>query len=183
MFIKKNYEEITMEQHAKNNTERLNAILNSHYGISNISNSTYEEVGNFLFLWNMFEREFFATHYRHKIPKHFSSLKIEQSTIDEILDYFKKRYMNSQYFEALNLQNPRINGRSINIIQIFKDVLCNKVIESEQILFTINSIIYRYRCNLFHGIKEIKILRSQIDNFYYANKYMLACLEAKFSIK
>ena len=80
-----------MEQHAKNNTERLNAILNSHYGISNISNSTYEEVGNFLFLWNMFEREFFATHYRHKIPKHFSSLKIEQSTIDEILDYFKKK--------------------------------------------------------------------------------------------
>ena len=57
-------------------------------------------------------------------------------------------------------------------------VLLGLTNNSCDIIKAIIMIIYRYRNNLFHGEKAIASLPIQKDNFIYANKFLIACLEA-----
>ncbi|EXZ17289.1 hypothetical protein M067_4342 [Bacteroides fragilis str. J-143-4] len=43
------------------------------------------------------------------------------------------------------------------------------------------AIIYRYRNNLFHGIKDVTTINYQKDNFIYANKMLKLFIETKWN--
>ena len=40
---------------------------------------------------------------------------------------------------------------------------------------------YRYRNNLFHGIKDVTTINYQKDNFIYANKMLKLFIETKWN--
>jgi hypothetical protein len=159
-------------------TARLNKVINSiaHDGTINISDCEYDEIRNFMYLWNLFENKFFNKNYDYTLPDDFKHLAIDQRVIEDTLNYFKSRYKDDTTFRKLHL---RVNDNSEQVRDVFNEVR----ISAEDKLQVINTVIYRYRCNLFHGTKEIQLLWKQKDNFINANKYMLACLEAKLNIK
>lgn len=168
-------EENTMTQPASI-TERLNKMINhiANSGSIDISTPDYDEIRNFLYLWNLFEKEFFQTNYaQHK--GNAKSIQTNSETLST-LAYFQGVYANNQ---------TRFNGlgfKNVQNITFITNVLSGVISDEASITKAIIEIIYRYRCNLFHGSKEIASLWKQKDNFIQANKYMLACLEAKLNI-
>ena len=158
--------------------EKLKAIIDKHTGNSNIDVSKYTKVRDFMFIWNLFEGIIFKTDYkRNKKNQPVHSLNISQSIIDDTIGYFRSRYANNpNLFNALNL-------KSSDKPDLIKKVLNENNADKNDVITAINTIIYRYRCNLFHGIKQVDKLWEQSDNFEAANRYMIACLEAKFDIK
>lgn len=169
-------EENTMTQPASI-TERLNKVISKIFCDSiDVSAPEYEEVRNFMYLWNLFENKFFNKSYDYTLPDDFKHLIVDQRVIEDTLNYFKSRYKNDTKFKKLHLRG---NDKPEQV----RDVLNEIRIGTEDKLQVINTVIYRYRCNLFHGAKEIQSLWKQKDNFIHANKYMLACLEAKLGIK
>ena len=168
-------EENTMTQPASI-TERLNKMINhiANSGSIDISTPDYDEIRNFLYLWNLFEKEFFQTNYaQHK--GNAKSIQTNSETLST-LAYFQGVYANNQ---------TRFNGlgfKNVQNITFITNVLSGVISDEASITKAIIEIIYRYRCNLFHGSKEIASLWKQKDNFIQANKYMLACLETKLNI-
>lgn len=159
-------------------TARLNKVINSiaHDGTINVSDCEYDEIRNFMYLWNLFEHAFFKSGSKYQLPNDLkqNNLKIDQIVTDETFKYFQNRYRNA--IKLKNLRLPLENERQV------QNALTKASISADEIRQTIISIIYRYRCNLFHGSKEIASLWKQKDNFIHANKYLLACLEAKLNI-
>jgi hypothetical protein len=45
------------------------------------------------------------------------------------------------------------------------------------VILAISIIIYRYRNNLFHGIKDIPKIDAQIENFKNANSFLISFLD------
>lgn len=168
-------EENTMTQPASI-TGRLNKMINhiANSGSIDISTPDYDEIRNFLYLWNLFEKEFFQTNYaQHK--GNAKSIQTNSETLST-LAYFQGVYANNQ---------TRFNGlgfKNVQNITFITNVLSGVISDEASITKAIIEIIYRYRCNLFHGSKEIASLWKQKDNFIQANKYMLACLETKLNI-
>lgn len=168
-------EENTMTQPASI-TERLNKVINRiSYGSIDVSAPEYNEVRNFMYLWNLFEKEFFQTNYGH----HKGNVKTIQTNSETLstLAYFKGIYANNQ---------TRFNGLGFKNVQkttFITNVLSGVISDEASIMQAVIEIIYRYRCNLFHGSKEIASLWKQKDNFIHANQFILACLEAKLNIK
>lgn len=158
-------------------TDRLNKTINhiANSGSIDISTPDYDEIRNFLYLWNLFEKEFFQTNYaQHK--GNAKSIQTNSETLST-LAYFQGIYANNQTrFNGLNFRNFQHSTFITN-------VLSGVISDESSITKAVIAIIYRYRCNLFHGTKEIQSLWKQKDNFIHANKYMLACLEAKLGIK
>lgn len=168
-------EENTMTQPASI-TERLNKMINhiANSGSIDISTPDYDEIRNFLYLWNLFEKEFFQTNYA-QYKGNAKSIQTNSETLST-LAYFQGVYANNQ---------TRFNGlgfKNVQNITFITNVLSGVISDEASITKAIIEIIYRYRCNLFHGSKEIASLWKQKDNFIQANKYMLACLEAKLNI-
>lgn len=159
-------------------TDRLNNLINkiANSGSIDIADSDYDEIRNFLYLWNLFEDKLFQRNYDYTLPDDFKQLTIDPKVIEDTLSYFKSRYKDNAKFNNLHLH------RCDNPAQV-SDVINEIKTSVEDKLQVINTIIYRYRCNLFHGTKEIQSLWAQKDNFIHANQFMLACLEAKFDIK
>ena len=157
-------------------TGRLNKMINhiANSGSIDISTPDYDEIRNFLYLWNLFEKEFFQTNYaQHK--GNAKSIQTNSETLST-LAYFQGVYANNQ---------TRFNGlgfKNVQNITFITNVLSGVISDEASITKAIIEIIYRYRCNLFHGSKEIASLWKQKDNFIQANKYMLACLETKLNI-
>lgn len=168
-------EEDTMTQ-PTSITERLNKAINSiSYGSIDVSAPEYDEVRNFMYLWNLFEGEFFQTNYGiHK--NKVKSIQTNSETHPTLV-YFQKVYANNQTrFNGLNIKN---NQQKTFIANVLSGVICDEASITKAVI----EIIYRYRCNLFHGSKEIASLWSQKDNFIQSNQFILACLEAKLNIK
>lgn len=170
-------EEETMTQQASI-TDRLNKVINhiAHDGTINISDCKYDEIRNFMYLWNLFEKEFFKSGSKYQLPNALkqNNLSIDQIVIDETFKHFQDRYQ-----DTIKLKKLRLSPE--NEKQVY-DTLTKAYISADERRQTIITIIYRYRCNLFHGSKEIASLWNQEDNFTHANQFMLACLEAKLNI-
>lgn len=168
-------EEDTMTQPASI-TERLNKVINRiSYGSIDVSAPEYDEVRNFMYLWNLFEKEFFQRNY----ARHTGNVKSIQTNSETLstLAYFQGVYANNQTrFNGLNFRDTQHRTFITN-------VLSGAISDEASITKAVIEIIYRYRCNLFHGSKEIASLWSQKDNFIHSNQFILACLEAKLNIK
>ena len=89
------------------------------------------------------------------------------------MDYFKNRYIvdgaTNGRFEHLNFRN---NDRK----ELVEDVLLGNNIEVSNIVLALTIIVFRYRNNLFHGLKEMQFIDQQKENFENANLILIAIL-------
>ena len=161
-----------MENKSKNTSE-ISQWIDNYLHIS-INTEEYVEVRNFLILWNIFEAKWFKCNFgRNKC--NIQNIHLASDIVNQTLQYLQRRYITNgstnERFKRLRLRN---NDDTTSV----QRVLLGQTNNSCDIIKAIIMIIYRYRNNLFHGEKAIASLPIQKDNFIYANKFLIACLEA-----
>ena len=161
-----------MENKSKNTSE-ISQWIDNYLHIS-INTEEYVEVRNFLILWNIFEAKWFKCNFgRNKC--NIQNIHLASDIVNQTLQYLQRRYITNgstnERFKRLRLRN---NDDTTSV----QRVLLGQTNNSCDIIKAIIMIIYRYRNNLIHGEKAIASLPIQKDNFIYANKFLIACLEA-----
>ncbi|UFS88727.1 hypothetical protein LPJ38_34740 [Bradyrhizobium daqingense] len=94
--------------------------------------------------------------------------------VNEELAYFKQRYCPdgrfTHHFDGLHLR-PR------DRVPMVRGVLSGAEISPRQCLATALIIVFRYRNNLFHGVKWEYALADQLRNFTNANRILMKVLD------
>ena len=160
-----------MENKSKNASE-ISQWIDNYLHIS-IDTEEYVEVRNFLILWNIFEAKWFKCNFgRNK--SNIQNIHLASDIVNQTLQYLQRRYITNGSINE-RFMKLRLGNNDMTSVQC---VLLGRTNNSCDIIKAIIMIIYRYRNNLFHGEKAIASLPIQKDNFIYANKFLIACLEA-----
>lgn len=138
-------------------------------GVAGLSSEEHEALYRFTLLWTLFEAQVLDNNASvSKITEVVEKLgpqAFEVNWFQEQLVYFQDRYIedgNTNYrFEHLHLRNNDNPDR-------VKSVLLGKNIDVKDQLIACLTIVYRFRNNLFHGLKWAYRLQEQLDNFRHS---------------
>jgi len=148
--------------------------INLRYG-TNFTEDDLKSVKDFTLMWNIFDSVTCSTH--------FSIVRFEQILINQnydinrflpFLNYFKERYVvNNEFNNRFQHLNFRNNDRK----DLVKEVLLGNNINEKEIILALIIIIFRFRNNLFHGVKDIQVIDEQRSNFENANEILKIIME------
>lgn len=130
-----------------------------------LESNTLEAVSDFTLMWSIFEA---SEAYDENVVDQIRVLSkrvardMPSDAIDSQLSYWSKRYIHengepTEHFHYLYF-------RDASQIEKTLDVLKNKKTSFEDKIEVCLLIVYRYRNNLFHGIKDVTLLNSQVEN-------------------
>ncbi|SDH81998.1 hypothetical protein [Myroides phaeus] len=158
--------------------------LNQRYDTSFTENNI-QSIKDFLLIWNLFEGKFFETSFSiDKLERILKNTDIDINCFLPYLEYFKNRYVN-QEDNTINERFRFLHFRRNNREDFVTEVLLNNkdipiYIETNtqyEIVLAISIIVYRFRNNLFHGIKNIQHVAQQEENFVTANGFLRTIIE------
>lgn len=155
----------------------LKLIDSNFYYDGKTYSADLEMVGNFLILWSLFESKCCKGNANKasienvidKVEKSF-----DDNILNEVFDYMKERYAVAENFKNLNF---RTGGGDEKMKTHCEEVFSDEKSIKEDKLKAVLYVIYRYRNNLFHGIKQIPSLHKQKDNFNASYKVLIECIE------
>ena len=102
-----------------------------------------------------------------------NTIDFDLAEYENSLNYFKNRYISegvtNERFNHLNFRN---NDRR----ELVVDVLLGNNIDNSDTILVLAIIVYRYRNNLFHGLKQMEFIDQQKENFDNANTIFTAIL-------
>lgn len=138
-----------------------------------------EAIMHFSFLWPMFEARALKTNASAN-----AIIKTSQWWADNGLlandpfgrevAYFRKRYVVdgtfTDHFKGLRL-------RQTGSTELVEKVLAGEDAAPEDVAAATLIIVYRFRNNLFHGVKWSYELQGQLDNFTHANAVLMQAIE------
>lgn len=136
-------------------------------------------VTQFSLLWNLFEAQVCnhsgSVHcFRRKADEWEKAGLLALAVWEPYLKYFQRRYIENEgtneIFAGLHLR-PKDNP------DLVAAVLKGENTDIAGIITALLTIVYRYRSNLFHGLKWIYGLHGQADNFNTANQVLARALE------
>ena len=143
-----------------------------------LDHEKYVEVRNFLFLWNIYEREFLDNKCCvGRIWANYGLFEPKQSVKDRYYDYLVKKYSYERKFKKLNLA---WDGGTYEAD--VKAIIENKSPSNEEKRLVCMMVIWRYRNNLFHGGKQISGIWTQGKIFKEANAFLISGLSKKTGI-
>jgi hypothetical protein len=143
--------------------------INRKFG-TDITELALNEIKDFTLLWNIFDNTVFRSVFSiAKLEREIQRWNFDFNLFRDIFLYFQNRYIEH------NITNERfvnLNFRQNDREELVRDALLdNNVTENEKIL-AIGIIVYRFRNNLFHGVKDFHFLNDQRENFAQANSYL-----------
>ena len=144
-----------------------------------LSGDEVENIRNFSLLWNLFEG-LICNNYATVNAMENAVLNLQKRDKLEIDDYSNfLKYFANRYVEngETNHYFARLNFRHNDKRELVEPVLKGDETAPEKVLLSLLIIIYRYRNNLFHGIKSIYDLPNQIENFRNANQLLMVFME------
>lgn len=148
-------------------------------GFQALSGAERRAIEEFLFLWSLFEAKVLNEHGSANVIVASSARwarngQLTAETFGHELAYFRNRYVVdgqfSHHFDHLHL---RVNDAA----QLVRRVLHGEDGKPENIAAAVLIIVYRFRNNLFHGLKWSYELQGQLDNFMHANKALKRAIE------
>jgi len=147
--------------------------INNKYGV-NLSENELICIKDFSLLWNVFEKEVCDTRCTiNKLKDSLRLIQFEMNDFEVYLEYFQNRYITDN---VTNVRFENLHITSIRTKKFVADVLLGKKIETSEIVFALALIVYRYRNNLFHGVKDILVINEQEQNFLIANQTIMSIL-------
>ena len=144
--------------------------INSKFGLT-LSEYDLINVKNFSLIWNIFDRHVCNSSFSiARIEQKYSKIVFDSKEMEIFFEYFQKRYINdigftNNLFDKLML---RRNDRP----QFVQDVLLGRITDLNSKVLVITIIIYRYRNNFFHGLKDYSKIDKQDKNFEIANEFL-----------
>lgn len=155
--------------------------INEKFSVS-LTDKDYNGLTEFLLLWNLFEDRLFENTFTIEKAERYINGYINRFNPDvcnRAFEYFKKRYTNIELgivtyplFEELNFRRTDKKEFVDSVLVADSPSLKDKVLASI-------IIIFRYRNNLFHGLKDITQINYQQSNFVEANKMLKIFIESK----
>ncbi len=151
---------------------------------SRIKEEDIKSVLHFALLWNMFEsigcNKSASIHtIQTFIENLFTQSRLNESDFARFLEYFQNRYITNGVtnttFDSLKSSNEGTRERQAR--ELAESVLKNKTTDVKDKVLALFYIVYRLRNNLFHGVKNVATLKSQIDNFNVANETLATVLD------
>ena len=137
----------------------------------------------FCLMWNLFESTFCNKNasikkIKNTATKLHSSNKLMKEDFDPYLNYFKERYLEPPLYDChTNPTFKKLKFRDNDARKLVASVLKGEKTNCTLLLQALLIIVYRFRCNLFHGEKEVSTLHSQNENFYVANHLLAKVLD------
>lgn len=144
----------------------------------------------FCLMWNLFESKFCnkdanSTKIKKAVTTLHSSNKLMKEDFVHYLEYFQNRYLEPPLYDHTNTFNDchtntlfkdlKIRGKDNQ--ELVESVLIGKKTDCTLLLSALLIIVYRFRCHLFHGEKEVSTLHSQNENFNVANHLLAKVLD------
>lgn len=125
---------------------------------------------NFTLIWNIFENRIFASSFSvEKLEAVIANREFDAGQFDELLAYFRSRYIENG---ELNWRYQYLKLRPNDKQDLVTSVLTTDGNTLKEKILAIGIIVYRYRNNLFHGVKDFETLHLQKDNFSNAIAYI-----------
>ncbi len=150
--------------HSKNQSI-VTEWINKRFGV-NLNDEDLLSIKDFSLIWNVFEDT--VCDNKFSIATAEAQILARQLNLADFqnhLDYFKNRYIeHGATNERFNNLHFRPNDRE----EFVRQVLLGDITDTYQIVLAITIIIYRFRNNLFHGLKDIRVIDQQRDNFQHA---------------
>jgi hypothetical protein len=148
--------------------------INNYYGVS-LDEEELRPILFFSLLWNVFESVACNSNANiqtivKKVNEEHQRLPFNQGNYSESLDYFRSRYIKdgqpTASFRSFSFErNEDWKSRVANVL------ISNRT-ETSELITALLVIVYRYRNNLFHGVKDIPTIEGQKTNFENANKVL-----------
>ena len=148
-------------------------------GFQGLSDGELQAITEFLLLWSLFEARSLnergsASAIVNSANRWAASGQLTEDTFSRELAYFRDRYVAdgefTRHFKELHL-------RKNDEPDLVKKVLSRENIEPREISAAVLIIVYRYRNNLFHGVKWSYALRGQFHNFEHANTALIQAID------
>lgn len=148
-------------------------------GFDALSRGERGAIKDFTFLWSLFEAQMLASHASAgEIERAVNDLaaagRLDIAPLAPSLAYFRDRYWDGAEFK------PAYYGlllRTNDQRPVVEAVLSRATNDPSMCTRAMLTIIYRFRNNLFHGMKWQYGLQDQRLNFTHANKVMMALMD------
>lgn len=158
----------------------INKYLTDHMVYNTDTNSeSYQCVLRFTLLWNLFEAQYLPKHCSFAdIQKEAERLKPSGKIWKETLNCFIIRYCGTAEKPPLVqikelFEDPEANLDHANTI---RKKLLNDTDEKSNLSGCL-AIIYRIRCNLFHGNKKLATIWNQGELFEHINQFLICIMD------
>lgn len=148
-------------------------------GLQALTPEEHEAITHFSFLWTMFEARVLSTRASANAIVEASqrwagSGLLVADTFGQEVAYFRDRYVaDGKFTYHFNHLHLRRNDAPA----LVKKVLAGEATEPEEIAAAVLIIVYRFRNNLFHGVKWSYELQGQLENFTHANAALMQAIE------
>jgi hypothetical protein len=147
--------------------------INQRFGI-NLQENDLESIKEFSLVWNIFER--FVCNNNFSISR--AELAITNKNLDiahfqNQANYFRNRYVTNG---VTNVRFDNLHLRANDREAFVRRTLLDQTSTNHEIVLALIIIVYRFRNNLFHGIKDITVIDQQKENFDNANTFLKSLL-------
>lgn len=148
-------------------------------GFAELSAEERVAIQEFSLLWAFFEAQVFngwasAIAISTAIEGHAAKARLDVRPFESSLEYFSNRYVTKG---AINHRFAALNFRGNDQRERVEAVLREEANDSAEIVIALLIIVYRLRCNLFHGEKWAYGIQGQRDNFLQATQVLMGALD------
>jgi hypothetical protein len=160
-------------------TKILDWLRAKVHGFNNLSDAELRAISDFSLLWTLFESRLLDSKGSPRaicaaVDAWQKAGTLGAASVDEQLAYFRQRYfangMFTDHFDHLHL---RKNDRKL----LVRAVVDGSDNDARDRVVAVLIIIFRFRNNLFHGVKWQYKLAGQLSNFTAANAVLMAMLD------
>lgn len=164
---------------------KITKWINSNFS-SSLKDRDFNKITEFLLLWNLFEDRLFSSQFTIEEAENYINnnvQKFDPCLCNKIFYYFQNHYAVNAQSGTLFLYDccERLNFRRNDRKEFVDTTLSNENSTLKDKMLASLIIVYRYRNNLFHGLKDITQINYQQDNFTYANKLLKVFIGAYIS--
>ena len=148
-------------------------------GFQALSDAERQIITEFSFLWSLFEAKALnengsASAIVASSARWARGGLLTTETFGKELAYFRNRYVaNSQFTYHFDHLHLRANDAPRLVVKVLK----GEDATPESIAAGVLIIVYRFRNNLFHGLKWAYELQGQFENFMHVNTALIRALE------
>lgn len=147
---------------------------NNKYG-TNFSEDDLRNVKDFSLIWNVFEDNLCENNFSiQRLQQDLRNRNIDINLFTNHLRYFKSRYIENG---SLNDRFQFLYFRNNDRKELVERVLLGTETNPNNIILAIAIIVYRFRNNLFHGLKEMQYIDQQNQNFEIANNFLTTLID------
>ncbi len=147
--------------------------INNRYGV-NFDETSIQSVRDFSLIWNAFDSIVCDSNFSIAIfEQQLVGKEFKLADFEAYLVYFRNRYVeNGATTKRFNSLHFRQNDRE----EFVRQVLLGQLNETNEVIIAITIIVYRFRNNLIHGLKELSLIDQQQENFDITKGFLMTLL-------